>query len=307
MTRALIPLVLILVIAACGGASATTTAIVTESPPTTVAPSTEPASTTTTASTTLPPETTTTTTTAEPDLGYPEPSAGIVDRWVPEVRATYAHDSSAFTQGLLIAAGVFYESTGLYGDSSLRRVDVTTGEVIDEVPLGDDYFGEGIALVGGDLFQLTWQEGTAFTWDAATFEPGPTFTYEGEGWGLCDEGNRLVMTDGSASLEFRDPVTFEPIGEIAVTLEGAPVVRLNELECVGGLVFANVWQTTDIVVVDPATGEVTAVIDAAALDEWSQGNVNAVLNGIAYDAAQGVFYLTGKLWPTMYEVVFVAE
>ena len=246
---------------------------------------------------------TSTTTTTIPDPGYPEPVAGSIDRWVPVVRASYPHDSAAFTQGLVVIDDTLYESTGLYGRSTVREVDLTTGDVVAAQPLPAEWFGEGLALVNDRLIQLTWQENTAVVWDL-TLDQVERFTFDGEGWGLCDDGSRLVMSDGSPVLQFRDRGTFERLGEIEVTLDGAPVDELNELECVGGLVFANVWRTTNIVVIDPARGEVTAVIDASSLDDWSADEPSAVLNGIAYDDNRGIFYLTGKLWPTLFEVAF---
>jgi len=229
-----------------------------------------------------------------------------VARWVPVVVATRPHDDEAFTQGLVVLGDTVYESTGLYGESTLRIVDRVTGDVERSIALAADVFGEGIELVGDRLIQLTWREETAIVWDAATFEEVSRFGYDGEGWGLCHDGERLVMSNGTPTLTFRDAETFAVTGEVTVERNGVPVDNLNELECAGGLVFANVWTTTDIVVVDPATGEVTAVIDAAALDTVDDGTANAVLNGIAYDPVGAVFLVTGKLWPTLYEVRFVA-
>ncbi len=236
---------------------------------------------------------------------YPDPAPGVVERWVPDVLATYPHDPSAWTQGLVVRGNVVYESTGLYGESTVRIVDRTTGQPERVVDLGSAEFGEGLELVGDRLVQLTWKEEAAIVWDAATLAELDRLAYEGEGWGLCSDGERLVMSDGSATLALRDPGTFAVISQVTVTLGGEPVTRLNELECVDGLVFANVWLTTDIVVIDPASGMVVAVVDAAALDTVGDESQNAVLNGIAYDADAGVFLVTGKLWPVMYEVRFV--
>ncbi len=223
-----------------------------------------------------------------------------------EIRATYPHDAGAFTQGLVFVDGRLYESTGLYGESTLREVTLTTGEVTASAALEPNLFGEGLAYVDDRLVQLTFRENTAIVWSQA-LEELDRFSYDGEGWGLCDLGGALAMSDGSETLMLRDRTTFEPIESLVATLEGDPVGSLNELECVDGLVFANVWKTTYIVVIDPADGQIRAVIDAAELDRFSEANSAAVLNGIAYDAARGVFYLTGKLWPMLYEVTFVAS
>ena len=253
-----------------------------------------------------PPSAAAATTTAGTATAYPDPTPGEVDVWTPTVVATAPHDPDASTQGFVIDNGVLYESTGLYGESSLRAVDPSTGEVVRLAGLDDSFFAEGLELVGDTLVQLTWQEETAFVWDVATFEEVGRFTYPGEGWGLCYDGNRLVLSDGSPVLRFYDPVDFELLGDVEVTLDDEPVFLINELECVDDLVFANVWMTTDIVVIDPAAGQVTAVIDASALDEVDDPIRRAVLNGIAYDDDDGVFLLTGKLWPTVYVVRFVA-
>jgi len=214
------------------------------------------------------------------------------------VRST-AHDPEAFTQGLLWRDGQLFESTGRYGLSTLRQVDPTTGRVVRQVPLDSRYFGEGLALVGRRLIQLTWQRGVALVWDLGTFQQIESFTYAGEGWGLCHDGRRLVMSDGSDQLTFRDPESFAETGRIAVTSAGRPVQMLNELECVDGMVYANVWQTEEIVRIDPDSGIVTGVIDASGLLD---GPLPEVLNGIAYLPDTERFLITGKLWPRMFEV-----
>lgn len=177
------------------------------------------------------------------------------------------------------------------------------------VALDARYFGEGLALVGDRLIQLTWQEGTAFVYDRATFERVGTFSYEGEGWGLCFDGEALYMSDGSATLTRRDPETFEVLETVEVTLRGEPVALLNELECAKGRVYANVFTTDVIVRIDPASGRVQGVVDASALlsaEERARLTRDAVLNGIAYNPEADTFYLTGKLWPKLFEVRFVA-
>ena len=225
----------------------------------------------------------------------------------PVVQARYPHDPSAFTQGLVFADGRFYESTGLYGESTLREVIPESGEVIRSLPLEARYFGEGLALADDRLIQLTWRSGVAFVWDADTFELLDTFRYETEGWGLCFDGADLWMSDGSAVLVRRDPDTFAVRGRVEVTDRGEPLGLLNELECVGDHVYANVWQTDTIVRIDKETGRVAATIDASGLlgqEERAALNAQAVLNGIAWDPETERFWLTGKLWPAVFEVEF---
>lgn len=224
----------------------------------------------------------------------------------PEVVRTLPHDPAAFTQGLLFHEGRFLESTGLRGRSSLRLVVPETGAVERRVDVASDKFGEGLALVGSELIQLTWQEHVALRYDL-DFAPRGTFEYEGEGWGLCYDGARLVMSDGSSKLTFRDPRTFAVTGEITVTSDGAPVRNLNELECVGSLVYANVWQTDTIVRIDTASGRVLTRIDASGLLSASEAARADVLNGIAFDEKSGHFFLTGKLWPKLFEVRFAFD
>ncbi len=227
-------------------------------------------------------------------------------RLVPSVHAEHPHDVGAFTQGLLLHDGHFYESTGLNGRSSLRRVDPASGDVLAQVDIDERFFAEGLALVDGRLIQLTWQAGEAFVYDAESLEPLNGFKYEGEGWGLCYDGERLVMSDGGSSLEFRDPITFEPIGEIEVTLDGGTLKNLNELECVGDRIWSNVWLTDMIVEIDPTNGAVTSVVDAARLKAAVATTPGIdVLNGIAHDPETGRFFVTGKQWPTVFEVDFV--
>lgn len=229
---------------------------------------------------------------------------------VPQVLNTYPHDSSAFTQGLLWHAGALYESTGLYGRSSLRRVDINTGIPEINLPLDEAYFAEGLERVGDRLIQLTWQSGLAFVYDFPSLELIETIEYAGEGWGLCSDGRFLFMSDGSAYLSLRDQDSFELIFRGAVTLDGQviPAQLLNELECVGEHIYANAWNTDYIFRIDKFSGQITALIDASALltdaerAAMSPGNV---LNGIAYNPESQTFYLTGKNWGVLFEVVFV--
>ncbi len=226
-----------------------------------------------------------------------------------ELLATYPHDAGAFTQGLeIVSPGVVVESTGLRGESDRRLVDVTTGEVTLEAPLGDEEFGEGITMVGDEFYQLTWQAGVAIVSDATTLAETRRFEYQGEGWGLClDERDQLVHSDGTASLEFRDTETFDVTSTVEVTVNGEPLSQLNELECVGDVVLANVWQTPQIAVIDPTTGVVRSVVNLTDLyPETVVGNSAAVLNGIAYDETDDTLLVTGKQWPVLHRIRLTA-
>lgn len=237
--------------------------------------------------------------------------AGAVQRLKVKVLSIRPHDPAAYTQGLVLHGGSLYESTGLYGASSLREVNPQTGEVKRRVDLPQGSFAEGLALVGDRLIQLTWQEGVAFVWGLGGFDRTGEHRYQGEGWGLCYDGKRLVMSNGSDRLTFRDPMTFAPVTPVdgvRVSVGGRPINWLNELECVDGTVYANVWQTDEILRIDPATGKVTAVIDASGLLTSAERQGGAeVLNGIAYDPQKKTFLVTGKLWPKLFEVAFVPE
>ncbi|MCS6871763.1 MAG: glutaminyl-peptide cyclotransferase [Anaerolineae bacterium] len=223
------------------------------------------------------------------------------------------HDPMAFTQGLLIHNGFFYESTGLYGQSTLRKVDMGSGEVLQQFDLPAEFFAEGLALVGKRLIQLTWRERTAFVYDLETFEPLAIFTYDGEGWGLCydTEADELYMSDGSHILTVRDPQTFKVQRRVEVILDDVPIRNLNELECVGDSVYANIWFSDQILRIDKQTGRITAIIEAGNLltpEERETANKRgAVLNGIAYDPETERFFVTGKLWQWMFEVEFVPK
>jgi glutaminyl-peptide cyclotransferase len=230
---------------------------------------------------------------------------GAAERLRVKVLSVRPHDPGAYTQGLVWDHGTLYESAGLYGSSSLRQVDPATGEVLRRLDLPPGFFAEGLAQVGRRLVQLTWKEGVAFLYDTRSFERVGELRYEGEGWGLCNDGRRLVMSDGSDRLSFRDPATFALLGGVDVRLDGRPARQLNELECVGGAVYANVWMTDEILRIDPAGGRVTAVIDAGGLLGGAEAAHADVLNGIAYDPVKKTFLLTGKLWPKLFEVVFV--
>jgi glutamine cyclotransferase len=233
--------------------------------------------------------------TNEPPMEAPAPVLPV-----EQVRS-YPHDSTAFTQGLVWRGGRLYESTGRYGQSSLRLVELETGRVLQRVSLGQQYFAEGLAAVGDSLYQLTWKEGVAFIWDPATLRQIAQVAYSGEGWGLTHDGRRLVVSDGSSYLTFVDPVTFQVDTTLRVTDGGRPVDQLNELEWVKGEVWANVWHTQRIARIDPATGRVKGWLDLAPLIP-AVTNPEAVLNGIAYDPDADRLLVTGKLWPSLYEI-----
>jgi glutamine cyclotransferase len=222
-----------------------------------------------------------------------------------KVVATYPHDAGAFTQGLQYVDGRLYEGTGLNGYSTLRRVNLTTGEVEQRLDLAEQYFGEGIAVIEDRIYQLTWQSNVAFLYDRESFELVDQFSYPTEGWGLTFDGQDLIMSDGSSTLFRRDPETFAEVGRIEVTDRGTPVNRLNELEHVGNQVWANVWQTDEIVMIDPANGRVTARLDLAGLLPSDVAANADVLNGIAYDAVDDLIFVTGKFWPTLFEIELV--
>ena len=230
--------------------------------------------------------------------------AAVVQSLSVRVHRELPHDTGAYTQGLLWWDGRLYESTGQYGRSDLRRLDPETGAVEQRVDISPAYFGEGLARVDDRLIMLTWKAQRAFVFGLERFDEQRTFRYEGEGWGLCNDGSRLVMSNGSNRLTFRDLRTFEVLGDVAVTLRGFPLTQLNELECVGDAVYANVYQTDFLVRIDPDTGRVTHYIDAAGLLTREERRGVDVLNGIAFDPGAETFYITGKLWPKMFEVTF---
>jgi glutamine cyclotransferase len=237
------------------------------------------------------------------------PPAPATPRVVEDLRVrilrTLPHDRRAFTQGLVYFEKNLYESTGIVGQSSLRRVEPESGRVLHDLALGAPYFGEGLARVGNELVQLTWKNGKAFVFELEGFRPVREHAYEGEGWGLCHDGKRLVMSDGSNKLTFRDSKSFAVTGSVTVTRGGQPVTYLNELECVSGLVYANVWGTDEIARIDPATGEVTGWIEAGGLLSRQEQVGAEVLNGIAYVPERNTFLITGKNWPRLFEVEFV--
>ena len=220
---------------------------------------------------------------------------------------TYPHDRAAYTEGLVIDEGALYEGTGLYGQSSLRRVDLESGKVLQSTPLGPEYFGEGVTTWDDQIIQLTWKSHMGFVYDRATFRLLKTFNYPTEGWGLTHDGASLIMSDGTPTLHFMDPATFQETKRITVTDKGQPVVNLNELEYVRGEILANVWQTDRIARIAPETGQVIGWIDLTGLLSPAERppSVDAVLNGIAYDAGHDRLFVTGKLWPKLFEIALV--
>ncbi len=225
---------------------------------------------------------------------------------------SYPHDATAFTQGLLWEDGILYESTGWRGESDVRRVLLESGEVMEEVPIADQYFGEGITIFGDKLYELTWQAQTGFIYDADTLDLLGSFTYPTEGWGMTHDGEQLIMSDGTDTLYFWEPETLVENGRIHVHDGDTPIIRLNELEYIDGEIYANIWQTEYIVRINPDTGAVVGWIDLTGLlSAEEQAGLrdpgNAVLNGIAYDEENGRLFVTGKLWPTLFEIELQPE
>lgn len=215
----------------------------------------------------------------------------------------YPHDRHAFTQGLIYAGGFLFESTGLAGSSSLRREELETGRILQFQPVADRYFAEGLTEWGSRLIQLTWQSHLGLIYDRASFHLLGTFPLEGEGWGLTHDAKSLIVSDGTSTLRFLDPASFRETRRIAVRDHGRPVTQLNELEYIHGEVYANVWHTDRIARIDPATGRVRGWIDLTGLlPAGEHPEAEAVLNGIAYDAAADRLFVTGKLWPSIFEI-----
>ena len=219
---------------------------------------------------------------------------------------TFPHDRSSFTQGLVYDTGFLYEGTGIEGKSALQRVDLATGEILQTRRLEDRFFGEGITIMGDKVIQLTWVSKVGFVYDRESFDPVGEFEYPTQGWGITHDGKQLIMSDGTATLYFLDPVTFGGIGQIEVRDKRGPVARLNELEYIRGEIFANVWQTDRIARIAPRTGRVVGWIDLEGLlTEEDRRETIDVLNGIAYDAEGDRLFVTGKLWPKLFEIKLV--
>jgi glutamine cyclotransferase len=218
---------------------------------------------------------------------------------------TYPHDRHAFTQGLIFLDGFLYESTGLHGRSSLRKVRLETGDVLQQRAIDPKYFAEGLTEWGSKLIQLTWQTNVGFVYDRASFQPERSFPYTGEGWGITHDKTRLIMSDGTAAggLRFLDPETFKEMGRVVVRDRGRPVQYVNELEFIRGEVWANIWQTNRLARINPKTGDVVAWVDLTGLLARTEVlDPGAVLNGIAFDAATDRIFVTGKLWPKLFEI-----
>jgi glutaminyl-peptide cyclotransferase len=242
-------------------------------------------------------------------LGAPvfsAPASAAVPAYGYQVVRAYPHDTQAFTEGLFYLDGQLYESTGLEGHSSIRRVELETGRVLQEREIAPQYFGEGIVAWKDRLVELTWQSHIGFVYDLKSFSPISSFQYPGEGWALTRDDHRLIMSDGTPDIRFLDPDTLAETGRIHVTDEGRPVGNLNELEWVKGEIYANIWQTDRIARIDPQSGKVVGWIDLSGLlkPEDIRGQVD-VLNGIAYDAEHDRLFVTGKLWPKLFEIKLV--
>lgn len=220
-----------------------------------------------------------------------------------EVVHAFPHDTFAFTQGLVFLNGEFLESTGLNGQSTLRRVELATGRVLQQVRVPTEYFAEGMTVLGGKIYQLTWKGQKGFIYDLATFALEKEFTYNGEGWGLTNDGHSLILSDGTHQLRFLDPATFQVIRTVQVFREGQPLRLLNELEFIKGEIYANIWQSQSVARIEPATGRLLGVIDFFGLLPPTERTATTdVLNGIAYDSVTDRLFVTGKNWPKLYEV-----
>ncbi len=238
----------------------------------------------------------------------PVSQAGGIPEYGYEVVHAYPHDPLAFTQGLFYLNGFLYESTGLNGESSIRKVRLETGEVLQRHDVPEQYFGEGIVNWKDRVIEITWKTQVGFIYDLASFGLKGQFSYPGEGWGLTQDGKRIIMSDGTADLRFWDPETLRETRRVRVTADGAPVDQLNELEWVKGEVYANVWQTDRIARIDPASGKVVGWIDLTGiLSPADRERQVDVLNGIAYDAAANRLFVTGKLWPKLFEIKLVKK
>jgi glutaminyl-peptide cyclotransferase len=220
-----------------------------------------------------------------------------------EVVNTYPHDTDAFTEGLFYLNGFLYESTGLEGHSTIRKEKLETGEVVQKIDVAPQYFGEGIVNWKRRLISLTWKSEVGFVYDLATLKLQRRFSYSGEGWALTQDGRRLIMSDGTPQLRFLDPDTLHETGRITVSYEGKPVRQVNELEWVEGRIYANVWETNMLIIIDPADGAISGVVDLSGLlgPQRPPGR-DSVLNGIAYDAARHRLFVTGKNWPKLFEI-----
>ncbi|MBM2831829.1 MAG: Glutamine cyclotransferase [Dehalococcoidia bacterium] len=249
--------------------------------------------------------------TVQPEESRPSPPpAGRepVGLYTYEVVNAYPHDDGAYTQGLVFENGFLYEGTGLYGKSSLRKVDLKTGNILLSRDLTANHFGEGLTVYRDRIVQLTWQSKVGFVWDRNSFEPVREFPYPRDGWGITHDGSRLIASDGTSTLYFLDPETLATTGQVEVRDGDTPVDRLNELEFIDGRVFANVWVTEKIAIIDPWSGRVTGWVDLSGLlASRPSGKPVDVMNGIAYDAVNKRLFVTGKLWPWLFEIKLVKK
>ena len=236
-----------------------------------------------------------------------QPASANLPMYGFQIVQVYPHDPKAFTQGLQYVDGALFEGTGQIGESSIRKVELATGKVLQQRAVPAPHFGEGITVWKNDLIELTWQTHVAFVYDRVTFQPKKQFKYPGEGWGLTQDATSLIMSDGSDELRVLDPVTFAERRRIKVTAAGAPLRDLNELEYVKGEIFANVWQTDYLVRIAPETGKVSAYIDLRGLLTPAERRTTDVLNGIAYDAEHDRLFVTGKWWPKLFEIKLVKK
>jgi glutamine cyclotransferase len=230
------------------------------------------------------------------------PAHALVPTYSYEVVKTYPHDTQAFTEGLFYLNGFLYESTGLERQSTIRKVKLETGEVIQKINVPPQYFGEGIVNWKRRLISLTWKSEVGFVYDLATLKVQRRFAYKGEGWALTQDGKRLIMSDGTPDLRFLDPETLQETGRITVTYDGKPVSQVNELEWIKGRIYANVWETNMMIIIDPQRGDITGVVDLTGLLPDRPPGRDSVLNGIAYDSAHDRLFVTGKNWPKLFEI-----
>jgi len=238
----------------------------------------------------------------------PSTNSNVIPVYTYKVVNTYPHDQSAFTEGLIFEDGVLYEGTGLHGHSTLRRVKLETGEILQIRELPPQFFGEGVTIYKNKIIQLTWKSHVGFVYNKYSFKLLQEFNYPDEGWGITYDGKHLIMSDGTETLHFLDPETFEEISQIEVSANNIPVTRINELEYIQGEIYANIWQTERIARIDPLTGQVVGWIDLKGiLNPEDDSETVDVLNGIAYDSKNSRLFVTGKFWPKLFEIELIGQ